>query len=677
VSLIGTLFRRTPKENPFTGLAVQSTALPAGDSEALRASSRSPSPRPSPPGEGEVAVRAEKRLVTSSPTKALEQLPVELQRIVRPEAAMNWLSPMLKSITPARIESILRGSLSGDFSQQWELFDLMEDTWPRLLTNLNKVKRAVSKMDWKIEPWAEEEQAPSAEADDRAKFVSRCVWKMRPDPASGDNAFEGTVFDILDAWAKGTSVVELHWRHNDDGWVPQSTAWVHPGHYAWGSDGRLGLLVKSQNGSRGATSPTSFFSSNIFTNSRGVETVDFPEHKFLIAINRAKSGHPSQGALLRPLAWWWCAANFSAEWLLNFGQIFGLPIRWATYDPTQPGLLDKICDMLENMGSTAWGAFPTGTQFELKEASKSGGGSDTPQGNMLDRADKQCDLLVLGQTLTSDVGDKGAGSRALGTVHEGVLEDIVQAAADFAAQVINQQLVPAILQLNWGDDAEAPEFCPEPRKIEDAKANAERDKILSEMGMQFPTAFMHERHNVPMPQKGEPVLKPLSSADGGATRAGHDEDEKAAMKARNSHGSSGDAPSHFHNDEVTDQLIESVSGVEARWLGGLRPYYRDLILLAQNAASDAEFEAALRAVIQRSEQTFPDVFARVDVQFLADRLEGLLGASCVNGAVRGYLKRGTGFKRQERKEREGDFIINASPAARAERRALPDNGGGR
>ncbi len=103
------------------------------------------------------------------------------------------------------------------------------------------------------------------------------------------------------------------------------------------------------------------------------------------------------GALLRPLVWWWCAANFSADWLLNFAQVFGLPLRWATYDATAPQeTVDRICAMLQNMGSASWGAFPNGTTLEVKaEGQKSG--ADTPQGDMLDRADKQCDLLVLGE----------------------------------------------------------------------------------------------------------------------------------------------------------------------------------------------------------------------------------------------------------------------------------------
>ena len=76
---------------------------------------------------------------------------------------------------------------------------------------------------------------------------------------------------------------------------------------------------------------------------------------------------------------------------------------------------------------------------------------------MLDRAEKQMDLLILGQTLTSDVSKHG-GSRALGEVHADVRAEVIQAAANFAAGVLNAQLVRSILLLNYGEDSEAPEF---------------------------------------------------------------------------------------------------------------------------------------------------------------------------------------------------------------------------
>jgi phage gp29-like protein len=135
------------------------------------------------------------------------------------------------------------------------------------------------------------------------------------------------------------------------------------------------------------------------------------------------------------------------------------------------------------MGSAGWAAFPAGTTLELK-ADGMRNGSDTPQGDILDRADKQCDLLVLGQTLTSDTGGggKGGGSLALGKVHEGVKGQIIQAAANFAESVIENQLIPSILRLNYGDDDERPSIRLESEEEDDLQADSQIVKTLVDAG---------------------------------------------------------------------------------------------------------------------------------------------------------------------------------------------------
>ena len=230
----------------------------------------------------------------------------------------------------------------------------------------------------------------------------------------------------------------------------------------------------------------------------------------IVAKCKTKSGSILGGALLRPLVWWWCAANFSADWLLNLAQVFGLPFRWATYEPTAAQeTVDRICAMLQNMGSAGWAAFPAGTALELKaEGTKSG--AQTPQGDMLDRADKQCDLLVLGQTLTTDTGGMGAGggSHALGQVHADVRAGIIDAAAKFAAGVIEQQLIPAILRLNYGDADEAPTLTFHERGDDDLGARAQWIAALTNAGAGriIPLDWLAKTFGIPKPDAGEMTL---------------------------------------------------------------------------------------------------------------------------------------------------------------------------
>ena len=350
-------------------------------SRISRPPARESSPEPVLAAASEIsAVEAEP--VTVRPDIGLQP---DLARIIRPEVQQRWLLPQLAAITPRYIENILRGAMAGAHIQQWELFELMEDTWPRLMKNLNEVKRAASSMSWKLEAWAEEDMPPTATALAKQKTVSRAVWTMKPRPGWDENAFTATIIDILDAWGKGTSVLEIDWELRGDIWAPRSTYWVHPRNYGWTQEGYLGLI---RTPAAGPMSPayqpnlplpaSPLPQSGLLPSNVSYGAVEFPEDKFLVAICKAKSGHPLSGALLRPLAWWWCAMNFSADWLLNFAQVFGLPFRWANYDPNAPqSTIDAICQMLANMGSNGWAAFPAGTTLELKEGSK-GGENSTP-----------------------------------------------------------------------------------------------------------------------------------------------------------------------------------------------------------------------------------------------------------------------------------------------------------
>src|SRR5690606_22478307 len=124
--------------------------------------------------------------------------------------------------------------------------------------------------------------------------------------------------------------------------------------------------------------------------------------------------------------------------------VFGQPFRFANYDSSRPETRNELASMMEAMGSSAWAVGPDGTTVQFVETSKSG--KDNPQAHLLDLADTACDLLVLGQTLTSDVGD--SGSLALGGVHENVRGDVIDACGEWLAEVLNDQLVPAIAAAN-------------------------------------------------------------------------------------------------------------------------------------------------------------------------------------------------------------------------------------
>lgn len=436
-----------------------------------------------------------------------------LGRILRPQAAYRWLLPQLAAITPQYIEMTLRGALAGNHVQQWELFDLMLDTWPELTACQQELVEGVLRKKLVIEAYHEEDEEPTPDAIARMKLVSAALKGMRPKADADENDFDGTMKDILAGWFQGVSVLETDWllkntTAHGEIWMPRATFWVHPVCYAWSMDGTLGLRTDS----RGSLQP----GAQLTAQPQPYVIQPFPDHKFLIGIHKAKSGTALGGALLRPLAWWWCAANFSADWLLNLAQLFGLPFRWANYDPNAPqSVVDSICSMLQNMGSAGWAAFPAGTTLELKDPGK--GGDHSPQGELLDRADRYARLLILGQTMAGGHGSTGkGGGQAFGKVEKGVKEDRIEGAGRYACSVINTQLIPSILTLNFGDDEEAPLV----RLLEEEEGDiseAQRDQALQAMGLPISANFLRKKYAMPAPEEGEKPLTPPQPSSGSST----------------------------------------------------------------------------------------------------------------------------------------------------------------
>lgn len=447
---------------------------------------QSPSPYVPPrTAEGSLAFdRASGMFIAKSTNPPLKSRSTGLDAILLPHARMRWMQPFAAQMTPARIEQILRASFSGSsVAQEQELYGLIESTWPRLMKNMGEVKEAVLGLDWNLMDAEDGEQVPGAK-----ELIERMRDGMKGDPCADGHGWRNTLGALLDARARGISISEIEWeyrggRKHRKAWLPKQTFDLSPHYFAWHPDsGRLMFRADSAG-----------------------ELQEFPASKFLIAISKSGKGHPSGTALLRCLAWFWCAANFSKEWLLNFAQIFGQPFRWATYDASQEGVRDVLADMMEQMGSAAYGIGPEGSDVKWFESSKSG--ADNPQSHIMNIADEACDLLILGQTLTSSVGD--SGSRALGEVHQSVRADIIDGTALWLAEILNEQLIPAVIAVNMGDldeDERLPYFQPSRKDKKNIKAIAETIEIVLRSGIPLSQEEVYDALDMAMPAEGDKVF---------------------------------------------------------------------------------------------------------------------------------------------------------------------------
>jgi phage gp29-like protein len=291
---------------------------------------------------------------------------------------------------------------------------------------------------------------------------------------------------LIDAYAKGISVLEIVWQSQNGIISPRCYAPVPAKYLAYPSAGNdVDRLMIAPGGTNYAS------------------LVDFPPDRFLIGVWSQGGTHPIHSANLRTLTKYWLASVYGLGWLMQFSQLFGIPMRTAKTDGTEDAL-NKAEDMLESIGSSGWAATGPGVDFEIHSAVT--GGDNLPQSHMMDVADRACDILLLGQTLTTD--NTGTGSRALGDVHSGIRSEVLQSVSSWVASIITTQLIPAIVRMNFGKVAsEDMPYCeleiPVPK---DEKAIAERVKIYNEIGIQMPKAWVYDELGIPMPIEGEEIF---------------------------------------------------------------------------------------------------------------------------------------------------------------------------
>ena len=395
----------------------------------------------------------------------------------------------LANVTPDQVRAILRNVRTGKLEDQDRLFRLMLDTWPRLRKALNEVSGAVARLEIEVKPGVREgAEEPTPQAQMIYETVERALESFSPRPGYWELDDTGMIKALVDAYAKGISVLEIVWQLDNGIVSPRCYAPV-PAKY-------LAYPQASNDIDRLMIAP-------LGTNYSSLE--DFPKDRFLIGVWGQGGMHPIHAANLRTLTKYWLSSVYGLGWLMQYAQLFGIPTRTAKTDGTEDAL-NKAQEMLESIGSAGWAAFGPGVEYEIHSASSAA--ADTlPQSHLMDVADKACDILLLGQTLTTDTG--GAGSRALGQVHAGIRVDVLKSVADWVASIITTQLIPAIVRMNFGEVAseDMPYCCMEIPQVRDDRAIAERIKIFTEIGLPMTNKYIYEVLGVPEPLENESLFQ--------------------------------------------------------------------------------------------------------------------------------------------------------------------------
>jgi hypothetical protein len=181
-----------------------------------------------------------------------------------------------------------------------------------------------------------------------------------------------------------------------------------------------------------------------------------------------------------------------AQWL----EIFGMPQRvgkYSSYDPESRKLLEQA---FEKAGSAPYIVIPKESDVETREASKSGAGK-SPYNEFRQACNEEMLITILGQTMTTVQGDKGA--RSLGEVHKEVEEGKNKADMRFVQRVLNHYVLPMLEKRGFPVTGGKFVF---PKAAQAVTV----DEIVKLAGiMDIPTSYLHEKYSIPVAVDGEPV----------------------------------------------------------------------------------------------------------------------------------------------------------------------------
>jgi len=183
-----------------------------------------------------------------------------------------------------------------------------------------------------------------------------------------------------------------------------------------------------------------------------------------------------------------------AQWL----ELFGMPQRvgkYSSYDKESRQLLEQA---LEKSGSAPWVVIPKETDVET--VNNTGTGSSSNAHNDFRKAcNEEMLITLLGQTLTTVAGDKGA--RSLGQVHKAVEEGKNRADMRFVKRILNTYVVPLLEKRGFPIKGGSFMF---PEAVEPISVS---DIISLTAIIDIPSDFLHKKYSIPVAKDGDVIAK--------------------------------------------------------------------------------------------------------------------------------------------------------------------------
>lgn len=250
----------------------------------------------------------------------------------------------------------------------------------------------------------------------------------------------------------------------------------------------------------------------VLTEANSLEGEPINPLQWVVRLSREKSFTlPTKRGWIRGLASRYLLKINFLIFAAQFAERFGSPMRIGKYPAGTPDdQIRRLRQAISSLGSDASAVMPDGMVIDIVEAAKNSG--QMVFWPAIDRLDADCAVAILGGTLTSSGSDGGAGSYALGQVHNELRDDLRMADGRDIGKVLTRQLITPFVHFNFGPGARVPVL----KYQTDPNADMQREMSILEigqrMGLSYQTDELYDLLGKQRPEGMPDVLEPPAAA---------------------------------------------------------------------------------------------------------------------------------------------------------------------
>lgn len=378
----------------------------------------------------------------------------------------------VEGLTPAKIATLLRDAENGNLAAQADLAQDMQNKNAHLFSEIAKRRRGLTLLNWELKPPAD--ATPQEEVD----------TAMIEEIIRGSDWSNDVVFNATDAILKGYSCQEIEWHEEGALIVPKEIHFRTQAMFKTAQTARNTLVIDDN---------TEF---------------GLPMNPFgwITHIAPSMSGYISEMALSRVLVWPFIFASYPMRDLLEFLEVYGLPMRMGTY-PAGATESEKttLLRAIMSIGRQAGGIIPRGTEIKFENAAD---GQSEQFLSVVEYAEKLMSKAILGGTLTTQADGKSS-TNALGVVHEEARKELRNSDVSQLEPTLTRDLVYPLWVLNaksFKNPKRAPRWEFDVSEAEDVQIYADSIPKLAAGGMRIPLKWAHEKLQIPEAAEGEAVF---------------------------------------------------------------------------------------------------------------------------------------------------------------------------